>query len=97
MQTEEKCNFSNNTCSPHSTKKDMCLQIGASVLIDDNWNYCHEVITRLPPNLQCRDTVQTPIMFGVYGWNRRANPEDYKGIHCCPTWNDVVELLMNNN
>lgn len=21
----------------------MCLKIGASVLIDDNWNYCHEV------------------------------------------------------
>lgn len=26
------------------TKKDMCLKIGASVLIDDNWNYCHEVL-----------------------------------------------------
>lgn len=26
------------------TKKEMCLKIGASVLIDDNWNYCHEVL-----------------------------------------------------
>ena len=25
------------------TKKEMCEKIGASVLIDDNWNYVNEV------------------------------------------------------
>lgn len=38
---EEKCMIMNLLQS--RTKKDMCLKIGASVLIDDNWNYCHEV------------------------------------------------------
>ena len=28
----------------YRSKKEMCLKIGASVLIDDNWNYCHEVL-----------------------------------------------------
>ena len=28
----------------YRSKKEMCLKIGASVLIDDNWNYCHEVV-----------------------------------------------------
>ena len=96
MQTEEKCNFPNVMMSLHRTKKDMCLKIGASVLIDDNWNYCNEVFVYFLSNLQCKETVQIPIMFGVYGWNRRANPEDYNGIHCCPTWNDVVNLLMKS-
>lgn len=38
---EEKCVIMYLLLS--RTKKDMCLKIGASVLIDDNWNYCHEV------------------------------------------------------
>ena len=46
---------------------------------------------------QCKDTVQVPVMFGVYGWNRRNNPNDYDGIYCCESWKEVVELLINKN
>ena len=34
-------------------------------------------------------------MFGNYGWNRRANPEDYRGMYCCSDWEQVVALLMD--
>ena len=35
------------------------------------------------------------ILFGNYGWNRRANPEDYRGMYCCSDWEQVVSLLMD--
>lgn len=88
---EEKCVIMYLLLS--RTKKDMCLKIGASVLIDDNWNYCHEVEFSLYSQ-QCRDVVKTPILFGIYGWNRRKDPKDYEGLMCCPTWKDVVNVLM---
>ena len=69
------------------TKKEMCQQIGASVLIDDNWNYVHE----------CIGTVEVPILFGVYGWNRREDPKDYNAMVCCKNWEEVVNVLMNRN
>ena len=61
------------------TKREMCERIGASVLIDDNWNYVHE----------CRNIVKVPILFGIYGWNRRSNPKDYEGMYCCKNWKQV--------
>ena len=67
------------------TKKEMCKRIGASVLIDDNWNYVHE----------CRDIVKVPILFGEYGWNRRSDPKDYEGMVRCRNWEEVVNVLMN--
>lgn len=67
------------------TKKEMCERIGASVLIDDNWNYVHE----------CRNIVKVPILFGIYGWNRRSNPKDYEGMYCCKNWEEVVNVLMS--
>ena len=36
-------------------------------------------------------------MFGIYGWNRRKDPADYDGLYCCPTWKEVVPLLMNSD
>ncbi|KNB46055.1 hypothetical protein JH06_2996 [Blastocystis sp. subtype 4] len=67
------------------TKREMCERIGASVLIDDNWNYVHE----------CRNIVKVPILFGIYGWNRRSNPKDYEGMYCCKNWEEVVNVLMS--
>ncbi|OAO14215.1 hypothetical protein AV274_4138 [Blastocystis sp. ATCC 50177/Nand II] len=67
------------------TKKEMCEKIGASVLIDDNWNYVNE----------CKSVVKVPILFGVYGWNRRKDPKDYEGMVCCKNWEEVVNALMN--
>ena len=67
------------------TKKEMCKKIGASVLIDDNWVYINE----------CKDILKAPILFGVYGWNRRADPKDYEGMYCCSNWNEVVDVLMD--
>lgn len=76
----------------------MCKNIGASVLIDDNWNYVHEVFCIYSAAAaQCIGTVEVPILFGVYGWNRREDPKDYEDMICCKTWDEVVDVLMNHS
>ena len=39
--------------------------------------------------------MKAAILFGNYGWNRRANSEDYRGMYCCSDWEQVVSLLMD--
>ena len=39
--------------------------------------------------------MKVPILFGVYGWNRRKDPKDYEGMVCCKNWEEVVNALMN--
>ena len=77
----------------------MCKIIGASVLIDDNWNYVHEVwfIFIFAVTAQCIGTVEVPILFGIYGWNRREDPKDYENMICCKNWKEVVDVLMNHS
>lgn len=79
----------------HRTKKEMCEKIGASVLIDDNWNYVNEVNDTQKSHGQCKSVVKVPILFGVYGWNQRKDPKDYEGIVCCKNWEEVVSTLMD--
>lgn len=65
--------------SGSKSKGELCVQLGASVLIDDNVENCQSAI----------DYGVEAILFGDYGWNTRA-PE--KAIRCAD-WPAVVEYL----
>lgn len=39
--------------------------------------------------------MKIPILFGNYGWNSRSDPADYEGMYHFDNWNDVCNLLLN--
>ena len=73
--------MSNNPIVKSGTqsKGELCVKLGASVLIDDNVDNCQSAI----------DHGVEAILFGDYGWNART-PE--KAIRCAD-WPAVVEYL----
>ena len=62
------------------SKGELCQELGASLLIDDNVAHCE--------NAQLYDT--DVILFGFYGWNEHA-PESMKR---CKTWQEVEDSLL---
>lgn len=63
------------------TKAEICNEIGASYLVDDNAEHC---------NLAQKAGVQA-LLFGQYGWNR--NVELTKGIIRVKDWQEVLEYF----
>ena len=65
-----------------ATKAKICNEIGATTLIDDNYEHC-----RLAAEAGVR-----AILFGDYGWNR--NQDLVPGIVRCTNWAAVRQLLV---
>jgi uncharacterized HAD superfamily protein len=63
------------------TKAEICNEIGASYLIDDNAEHC---------NLAQEAGVQA-LLFGEYGWNRNAGLK--KGVIRVNNWQEVLEYF----
>lgn len=61
------------------SKGELCVDLGASLLIDDNIDNCQSAL----------DNGVEAILFGRYGWNQHA-PE---GLTRCTTWKDILEYL----
>lgn len=73
-----------DTAHPHAntfTKADICQQIGASFLIDDQSKHCNAV----------QEAEIQAIMFGDYSWNR--NDEIVEGVVRCGNWDAVLEYF----
>jgi FMN phosphatase YigB (HAD superfamily) len=64
------------------TKGEICIETGASYLIDDSFENC---------KLAALAGVKT-ILFGDYGWNRNRILTD--GIIHCPDWKSVFNTLV---
>ena len=73
--------FSSNPFSPEKarTKGEICKELGAWLLIDDNADNCRSVI----------DNGLEAILFGTYGWQRNI-PEQ---VIRCNDWPAVLEYL----
>lgn len=67
--------------SRSSTKAQICVEIGASYLIDDNLEHC---------TLAADEGIQA-LLFGDYGWNRRKSLP--KGIIRVKDWPAVAEYF----
>lgn len=63
------------------TKAKICTEIGASYLIDDNFDHCNVAV----------ESGVNAILFGDYGWNRFQKLP--AGITRCATWRDVVAAI----
>lgn len=63
------------------TKGDLCAEIGAAYLIDDNVEHCISALSR----------GVTPILFGQYGWHIDV-PDD---MVRCRTWIDVERYFAD--
>lgn len=61
------------------TKGEICAEIGASWLIDDNPGHCQDAL----------DNGIKTILFGTYGWHT----EIPKGAVICKTWTDIAKVL----
>lgn len=61
------------------TKGQICKQIGAKLLIDDNDDHCFSAL----------EAGIAAIRFGEYGWHK----EESVLIPCCKTWQDVLEYI----
>eukprot|EP01041_Mallomonas_annulata_P006412 gene6412-12966_t len=70
---------------PSISKSDMCLQIGASVLIDDSSRYATECAAKGIP----------VVLFGDYAWNREC-PESNM-IRRVKDWSETMELLLSSD
>jgi 5'(3')-deoxyribonucleotidase len=64
------------------TKAKICVEIGASYLLDDNYEHCK----------LAAETGIEAILFGDYGWNR--NQALVKGMVRCKNWQAVGDLLL---
>ena len=64
------------------TKGELCRQLGAELLIDDNDAHCRSAI----------DQGIGAIRYGTYGWHG----DDVEEFACCRTWRDVLEYLNVN-
>ena len=63
------------------TKADICNQIGAKYLIDDNVEHCNIA----------HDGGMRSIIFGDYTWNRLLDIDG--GVEKCKSWQDVAEYF----
>ena len=73
-----------DTVHPHAntfTKADICRQIGASFLIDDQSKHCNAV----------QEAGIQAVMFGDYSWNR--DDELVEGVVRCSNWPAVLEYF----
>jgi 5'(3')-deoxyribonucleotidase len=61
------------------SKGDICVEIGAKYLIDDNIEHC----------TSAADRGVTPILFGEYGWHVGVP----QGTIRCKTWNEVEKYF----
>lgn len=66
---------------PTRSKADICCEIGADVMIDDNPKHL----------LGCVDCVKIPILFGDYPWNKGEFPTLIRAAN----WHEVEEILNN--
>jgi 5'(3')-deoxyribonucleotidase len=67
------------------TKAQVCREIGASYLIDDNAEHC---------NLAAKAGVQA-LLFGEYGWNKNAKL--HKNTLRTKNWQEVLEYFENES
>jgi 5'(3')-deoxyribonucleotidase len=65
--------------SERKTKGELCKELGASILIDDNPEHCQSAL----------DAGIEPVLFGEYGWHQTI-PE---GVTRCKDWPAVLEYL----
>ena len=65
------------------TKKDMCAEVGACVLIDDSTKYAH----------QCASSLDHVILFGHYAWNRCIGKLFEDNVHRAANWKEVENIL----
>lgn len=72
-----------------TSKKDICVALGASVLIDDNLSYATEVAA----------VGIEAILFdldGEYGWNKtHNNAPDPDGVVRVKSWDDVLSVILS--
>lgn len=72
-----------------TTKKQLCLELGACALVDDSLGYATEV----------NDAGLLAVLFdfnGTYGWNKTADGKtDPPGVRRVQDWDQVVELLRS--
>jgi 5'(3')-deoxyribonucleotidase len=66
-----------------ATKLDLCVEVGADYLIDDQPKHCNAVAGQ----------GITPLLFGDYSWNRDANVVN--GVIRVKSWQDVLEFFEN--
>jgi hypothetical protein len=64
------------------SKSEMCNQIGAQILIDDNLSYAHD----------CATNGVKAILFGKYAWNN-YDEELHENIHHVHHWDDVHDAI----
>lgn len=64
-----------------TTKADVCKQIGATYLIDDQPLHC----------IEAADAGIQALLFGDYSWNK--NIELKKGMTRCKNWNEVINYF----
>lgn len=61
------------------SKGQICKDLGADLLIDDNVSHCHSAV---------REGIDT-VLFGEYGWHHDAD----EGITRCKDWPSVVKYI----
>jgi uncharacterized HAD superfamily protein len=64
------------------TKVEMCLEIGATILIEDDLGHA----------IPCAKAGMTVLLFGDYGWNR-VIPPGYSNIIRVRNWSEVAQVL----
>mmetsp|Transcript_21266 Transcript_21266/g.34574 ORF Transcript_21266/g.34574 Transcript_21266/m.34574 type:complete len:249 (+) Transcript_21266:4178-4924(+) len=69
------------------SKPDMCKDLNAKMLIDDNIGYCNG----------CSEKLGIPtILFGNYGWNKlKGNEKLHEKVTRASTWREVAKILEN--
>lgn len=68
------------------TKADMCKEVGAIALVDDNVGYC----------VECSDKLGIPtVVFGQYGWNTDEKHEAKGKVVRASTWAEAEPILVN--
>ncbi len=72
-----------------TSKKDLCLELGACALVDDSLGYATEVA----------NAGLSAILFdfdGTYGWNKTVSgAPDPLGVRRVQNWDQVVQTLCN--
>lgn len=78
--------FAGNHYDGHTfrTKSELCLEIGARLLIDDQPRYVNE----------CAEQGIRSILFGSYGWN--SDLTEHQDIVRCKNWSEVVKYVESH-